>query len=172
LIDYDPRGVIGLVINRPTDVKLSKVLPEIEGLKQRTDMVFMGGPVGRNQMLLLIRSGQHSQETHHVFEDVYASSSMTVLKRMIDEADAEERFRAYIGYAGWSPGQLDREVSRGDWNVWRADAGTIFDKDPSKIWSELIHQSSVEWVKREEPGQNILFFPKRPKIYPIIGYIE
>lgn len=157
LIDYDWHGAMGLVINRPTEVKLSTVLPGIEGLQQRRDTVYIGGPVARSQMLLLIRSGSQPEGSRRVFADIYVSSSRTVLQQMIDNANAGERFRVYAGYAGWAPGQLDQEVSRGDWHVLPADAETVFDKAPSEIWPELILRSSVEWARVQEPGRNVVF---------------
>jgi len=147
LIDYDRNRAMGLVINRPTTVKLATLLPEIKGLEERADTVYVGGPVARNQMRLLIRSGSQPDESHLVFEDIYVSSSRTLLERMIDHGDRGEGFRAYAGYAGWSPGQLDREVSRGDWHVFRADADTVFSKEPSEIWPEFIRRMSLKWVK-------------------------
>ena len=147
LVDYNQRGALGLVINRPTEVKLSTVLPEIEGVQERTDTVYMGGPVARGQMLLLIRSGSQPQEAHLVFADTYVSSSRAVLQRMVGGAEAGEKFRVYAGYAGWAPGQLDQEVARGDWYILQADAETIFDKAASEIWPELIRRGSVQWTR-------------------------
>ncbi len=147
LIDYDQNRAMGLVINRATKVKLATLLPEIKGLEERTDTVYIGGPVARNQMRLLIRSGSQPDESHRVFEDIYVSTSRTLLEWMIDHGNQGERFRAYAGYAGWSPGQLDREVSRGDWHVFRADADTVFSKEPSEIWPEFIRRMSLRWVK-------------------------
>jgi putative transcriptional regulator len=49
-----------------------------------------------------------------------------------------KNFRVYAGYAGWMPGQLDLEVARGDWHILQADADTIFEKELSDIWPELI----------------------------------
>lgn len=154
LIDYDRYGAMGLVINRPSEVRLSTVLPEIEGLEQRTDTVYIGGPVARSQMLLLVRSGRQPEGSRYVFEDIYITSSRGVLERMIDDTDGGERFRVYAGHAGWAPGQLDREVSRGGWHVLQADAETVFDKAPSEIWPELIRQSSVLWARLPAPGRN------------------
>jgi len=66
---------------------------------------------------------------------------------MVDHPEPGERFRVYASYVGWFPGQLDREVSRGDWHVLRADAETIFSKEPSEIWPDLISRASLKWVK-------------------------
>lgn len=155
LIKYDSSGAIGVVINRPTKVRLSRLLPEIKGLQERTDTVYIGGPVARNQMLLLIRSGSQPEESLHVFEDIYVSSSRAVLQRMIDNGNAGGSFRFYAGYAGWASGQLDREVSRGDWHVLQADAETVFEKATPEIWPELIRRSEFQMVRGKGMGSGI-----------------
>jgi putative transcriptional regulator len=147
LIEYSWQGAVGLIINIPTEVKLSSVLPEMKGLKYRTDNVFIGGPLKKNQMFLLLQSNSHTAESHHVFKDIYVSSSQIVLNNMIGSADRGDRFRVYAGYAGWAPAQLDREVIKGGWHVLQADAETVFNKEPSEIWPELLRRSSVQWVK-------------------------
>ena len=147
LLEYDSKGAMGLVINRPTTVKLSKVLPEIEGLQKRSDTIYLGGPVAKNQLMLLIRTSSPPEGSRLVFEDIYLSSSQMVIEKMIDNPDTPERFRVYAGYAGWAPGQLDHEVSRGGWHILQADEESVFDKTPSKIWPELIRRSSALWVR-------------------------
>jgi len=82
LIDYGWYGATGLVINQPTKVKLSRVFPEIDGLRNRKDIVYIGGPVASNWMLLLIRSNNQPEESDLVFDDIYISSGLLVLQRM------------------------------------------------------------------------------------------
>jgi len=146
LVDYGLHGAMGLIINRPTRVRLSTVLPEKEALKQRPDILYYGGPVNRNQIFLLIRSASQPKGSVHVFRDIYVSSSQRVLEWMIDNPEAGIRFHAYAGYAGWAPGQLEREVMRGGWYIMQGDANIIFDKKPSEIWPELINRRSGQWV--------------------------
>jgi putative transcriptional regulator len=72
---------------------------------------------------------------------------------MVNHAVSGDRFRVYAGYAGWAPGQLDQEFSRGDWHVLRADQEMIFEKDAVQIWPELIRRSAGRWVRiRPSPG--------------------
>jgi putative transcriptional regulator len=146
LIDYNQNGAIGVVINRPTEVQVSTLLPDIQGLKKRNDLVYLGGPVATNQMLLLVRSTSQPEGSLNVFEDVYTIPSQTVFQQMIDTG---ARFRAYVGYAGWAPSQLDFEVSRGDWYIVQADPATVFDKAASEIWPELIQRSEVQWASNK-----------------------
>ena len=146
LVSYGPDGAMGLVINRPTRTKLSRVFPDVGGLKARSDVFFMGGPVRPDQMSLLIRADAGEEDLRHVFQDVYVSGSRTVLQRMVDRNVKKERFRVFAGYSGWGPQQLDREVALGGWHVLPADAGTIFEKDSSLVWPELIRKSSLKWI--------------------------
>ncbi len=147
LVDYGPQGAMGLIINRPTEVRLSSIFPKIAELKQRNDIVYIGGPVNVDRMFLLIRSIRKPEDSLNVFGDIYISSSENALRRMIGSAGSGKKFRAYAGYAGWSPQQLDQEVLRGDWHVVQADAKTIFDKKSSEIWPALIEQSLKLWVR-------------------------
>ena len=146
LIDYGMHGAVGLIINRPTEVKLSTLFPDIENLQQRKDTVYIGGPVEYNKMMMIIKSGANPDQSKHIFEDIYVSSSRALLRQMVDDIDEKMRFRMYAGYAGWAPRQLDQEILRGGWHVLKADSKTVFDKDSSEIWPELIRKVPAEWV--------------------------
>ena len=147
LIRYGPGGAMGLVINRPLQIKLSTVLPDIKELEQRNDALHLGGPVGPSQILLLVKSLTPPEASMTVFNDVYLSSSQNVLKRLIKKPLEEERFKIFAGYAGWAPKQLESEFDRGHWHVLNADTETLFDKKPSDIWQELIDRVSAKWVR-------------------------
>jgi putative transcriptional regulator len=150
LIDYGPDGAMGLVINRPSNVKLSTVFPDVKELKQRTDKVYVGGPVAVNKMLMLIRSNQTPTAATPVIDNVYMSASWEVLEDLIKKKRAEQQFRLYAGYAGWAPNQLDFERTRGDWYVLEADAESVFTLEPKALWQELIRRATIEWVRLEK----------------------
>jgi len=147
LLEYVPDGAMGVVINRPTKVKLSEVLPDMKELKQRPDTMYIGGPVSRNQMIMLVKSPSKPEASVKVFEDVFVCSSLKVVQALLNHTDKKERFRIYAGYTGWAPRQLDNEVARGDWHIFQADANTIFDKSSSDIWPDLIRRSSTKYVR-------------------------
>ncbi len=149
LVEYGLNGAMGLVINRPSPVKLVTVFPDIKELNQRKDTIYAGGPVAVNQMLMLIRSSQVPEESKEITQDVYISSSGKVLERLMKSTANDEKFRLFAGYAGWAPNQLDFERTRGDWHVLKADAETVFAQKPLEIWQDLIHRVSVKWVRLE-----------------------
>ncbi len=156
LVDYGPQGAMGLVVNRPTDVKLPDVLPNVKGAKQREDKVYIGGPVGIDQIFLLIRAGADPGESLHVFGRVYVSTSEKVLEKMLARPGKGDKFLLCAGYSGWAAGQLEREVLRGDWHVMDADEQSIFDKKPSAVWPDLIERASGQWVNAAAGGHSSL----------------
>ena len=137
LISYDQSGALGVIINKPSDVKLSSVFPDIKGLANRKDTAFIGGPVSVNLLMILIRSRNLYGDSLPLFDDVYLSSDTAALKEIVDGKGGNGKFRVYAGYAGWDPGQLENEISRGDWRLVQADPKYIFDKPASSIWPEL-----------------------------------
>lgn len=141
LISHDRSGAMGLIINRPTEMQLATLFPEIEGLDGEVP-VFFGGPVQKYRMMLLVRAGSQPEEALRIFDGIYVSASSAVLKRMAGSPAPGESFRVYSGYAGWAAGQLEAEIARGDWHILQADAETVFDKEPSEVWPELITLSS------------------------------
>ena len=151
LIEYGMEGAMGLVINRPSQVKLATLFPDIKELKQREETVYLGGPVAVNRMLMLIGSSKTPQESIPVAQDVYLSSSLEELERLLKNAAKNERFRIFAGYSGWAPSQLDFERTRGDWHVLKADAETIFAQNPSELWLELIRRATIKWVRVQTP---------------------
>ncbi len=169
MVKYDSDGAMGLIINRPTEMRLHTVVPEIKGLQKRTDAVFIGGPVAKNQLFMLIRSATPPERSLKILKEVYVSSDMAVLRRMVEESKKGERFRVYSGYSGWAAGQLEREVSRSDWHVMEADADTIFEKDPSVIWPEFIRRSSMIQVRLQSDKNSSTESNKAPESYRAVS---
>lgn len=151
LVSYERTGAMGVIINRPSELLVSALFDD-PIFKKRKDIVFYGGPVEGSRILLLIRSQHRPEQSSEVFKTVYISGSMDALTRVVDRPKPGEQFRLYAGYAGWASGQLEMELSRGDWYVTSANAKTIFDTDPEKIWPELMRRSSAIQVHSTNPS--------------------
>ena len=147
LLEYDAHGALGLVINRPTETRLGDVLPEVDALRKSDATAFVGGPVQVDRVMTLYRSDEALDDSHHVFADIYATSSRGLLQRLSGAGRGETSLRVYMGYAGWSPGQLDREVERGDWHVIPADPEVVFGEGSTRIWRDLIPGRPGDWTR-------------------------
>ncbi len=138
IVEHGRDGTIGLVVNRPTDVLLAEVLQDLPMLKQTDHRVFFGGPVGRTQLVLLFRLQHILPDARHIVNGIYVGTP-TVLERVMASPKPNEAFRAFAGFAGWAPVQLEDEMRQGSWNVLSSNALDIFEKDPATLWSDSIH---------------------------------
>lgn len=138
VLRHDEKGTSGLIINRPTDVKISKLLPGVDDPGERRGIVYNGGPVSRDRVVMLLRSEASLEESRRIFDDVHVSRSAQLLKRLMQTKGSSLHYRVYTGHAGWAPGQLAAELDRGDWHVRGADAEMVFDESPHEIWKMLL----------------------------------
>ena len=136
LTRYGPDGAMGIVVNRASSVAIGHVVPELSGLARSNEKIYVGGPVGRNGLYLLVQTKEKPKISQHVFDDVYLSGSHDVLKGVIGDDESDSSFRVYVGHAGWGPGQLDAELARGDWLVRPADTDSVF-FDIERLWRQL-----------------------------------
>ncbi len=146
LVRYDEKGVLGLVLNRRTDVPLSRAL-DLKGAKDRSDPIYLGGPVGHPAVFALFQSSSKIEGAENVFGSVYLISDETLFERTISARPDAGVFHVYVGYAGWTKEQLRTEVQLGAWFVFPADAGTVFSSDPDSLWLQMIRKTEMQLAK-------------------------
>lgn len=138
LCEHGPEGALGVVVNRPTAMSISEALPQVPILEGSAHVLYAGGPVQTNQVMLLFRSEESPENSHHVFDGVCLGGDMGMVERILTGRGTKEAFRAYLGYSGWGPGQLENEMKTGSWITLPADPSLVFDKDPSRIWGDIL----------------------------------
>jgi putative transcriptional regulator len=144
LVHYDDEnGAMGLIINRSTDVPLSRIFADLKEARDRADPIYVGGPVETGTVLALLKSASKPKEAERVFGDVYLISSKTLLEKTLASGIEASQFHAYLGYAGWGREQLEHEVELGAWHVLAADTGNVFHSDPESVWPRLIGRTEV-----------------------------
>lgn len=138
LTGYGQEGAIGLVINRPAAILPEQVLPEVDGLAQYSGPLFLGGPVEVHQILFLVKTSAPVAPGRMIFDAVYLSGSRTLLSSLSRSPTDASRLRIYAGYAGWAPGQLEREILAGGWHVIPATEAIVFSDDPESVWEQAV----------------------------------
>ncbi len=137
LCDHSPEGAMGLVINRSTDLKLRDILDQLEIAADgatRADMpVYYGGPVQNNRGFVLHEPIGKWQATLPITERLGVSTSRDILEA-IARNEGPERCLVMLGYAGWSPGQLEREMSENAWLNGPANDTVLFDTPMEHRW--------------------------------------
>ena len=140
LVHLDEDGVVGLVLNRRTKVPVARALEDLKSAKDRPDLLYSGGPVGRSDVLALARSKAKLDEAERIFGDVYLVNSAALLEKTMAAGGADS-LHVYAGYAGWTPKQLEAEVEIGAWFIFPADAGTVFAANPESVWPRFIERT-------------------------------
>src|SRR5690606_14457219 len=127
-----PDGAAGVVLNRPSRVPLSRVLPWTSTGPAGDAFAFVGGPVQQDTVIALSRVACAACPL--VGRDVYLVNTPDGLQDRLAYRPDDGQLRIYIGYAGWGAGQLDAEIRQGAWHVLDGDAQTVFDPDPGSLW--------------------------------------
>lgn len=149
LLAHGETGTLGLVVNRLTTVTLSEALPELEvGEEGEERDLYFGGPVALEHMLFLVRTEEPWDGASQVVEDVYFSGDRDALVTLLKQKKDDEELRLYMGHAGWAPGQLAREIELGSWQLVRATADRVFEKDVDTLWRSLVERGSPVLVAR------------------------
>jgi putative transcriptional regulator len=151
ICEFNDEGALGLIVNRPTGVPLVRVLPDLPVLKGTSYVLFAGGPVQPGAILMLFRVQQAPPKGRAVMENVYLGGDEATLERVITKPLPTETFRAFAGYAGWAPKQLEFEMAMGSWATVKADAVSVFDRDPANLWDNMIESLRVPGTVRWSP---------------------
>lgn len=138
LCEHGAEGALGVVVNRPTAMSISEALPQVPIIEGAGHVLYAGGPVQTNQVMLLYRGEQRPENSHHVFDGVCLGGDVGLVERILTGTPTKESFRAYLGYSGWGPGQLESEMKTGSWITLPADSSIVFEKDPARVWGEIL----------------------------------
>lgn len=140
-------GAVGVVINRPSHTPLSEVLPGWALLAPEPANVFVGGPVQPSSAICLGQLRAGLDDTSEGDDPSYAAVAgapwLGTIDLDLDAADPVEQVRVFAGYAGWSPGQLEEEVERGDWWVCDALPGDCFSATPGLLWRDVLRRQGM-----------------------------
>ena len=129
--EHNENGVLGVVINKPTDMTMQTLFERIDlktdaGLEGHDDEPIMfGGPVQDDRGFVLHTPGNRYSSSLTVTKDIAFTTSIDVLEA-VAAGDGPPRMLVSIGYSGWSPGQLEEEISRNGWLTVGADPEILF----------------------------------------------
>ena len=146
MVRHDATGAMGLVINRPIGhLPLARLLEQLglptEGVKGDV-RVHYGGPVERSQGFVLHTTDFSSAATLVVKDGVAMTSTPDVIAAIATGKGPRRRVLT-LGYAGWSPGQLEGELANGSWVVAAADEALVFDEHHEGKWQRAMDRQLI-----------------------------
>jgi len=134
--EHGEQGAMGVVLNRPSGVELEEAVPPLVDLDGVDDVVYVGGPVQPQAIVVLGDFAEPERAGVLVF------GSIGFLPGEVDPNELGElgRARVFAGYAGWAAGQLEGELEEGSWIVEPALAADVFTDDPGQLWSDVLRR--------------------------------
>jgi len=141
MVEHGPQGAMGLVINRPLrEVPLAELMEEADPDAPRpsgTVLLHYGGPVEPGRGFVLHSSDYRSDATHEVAHGISFTADARILE-VLGSKNGPKQHLVALGYAGWSPGQLEAEIAAGAWIVVPADPGLLFDPQADTKWERAM----------------------------------
>ena len=146
LVEKNEEGAFGLVINRSGDSKLTELCENLEATwgGDEDALALYGGPVGTDQGFVLHGEVPPDLAVHSkpVLPGVHIASDMETFRVVC--ARPPRDLRVLLGYAGWGPGQLDREIVSGAWLTTAATPELIFRTPVDETWERALRQLGID----------------------------
>ncbi|MDE2148980.1 MAG: YqgE/AlgH family protein [Gammaproteobacteria bacterium] len=136
LFEYTAGGATGLVINRPTDLKLADMLRHMELERSALSgdpIVYWGGPLARERGFVVHRQPGGWESSLELDTDLFLTSSRDVLAA-IGRGQGPQDYLVVLGYAGWGEGQLDEEILANAWLTTPVSREVLFRLPPPQRW--------------------------------------
>ncbi|MBD0332975.1 MAG: YqgE/AlgH family protein [Chitinophagaceae bacterium] len=136
LTEHHDEGTVGFVINRQYENTLDELIPEIDGHKLP---VYYGGPVQMNTIHFLHRYPDEIPGGIEVMKGVFWGGEFESVVELINNKMIDPvKIRFYIGYSGWSSGQLEDEMKEKTWLTVEATRRLIFHDKVEEIWKNSL----------------------------------
>ncbi|MDX1647736.1 MAG: YqgE/AlgH family protein [Longimicrobiales bacterium] len=139
--EHTEEGALGVVLNRPLDTTVEEGLPDLAPYVPAGALLFDGGPVQPLGGVLVAEFAQ----PEHADLLVFGSIGFVTGELSGDLSWKVKRARAFVGYSGWGPGQLEAEMAQDDWIVEGATEDDVFTDNPDLLWSRVLRRKGAEY---------------------------
>lgn len=138
IIDHGSEGSLGVILNRPSEISVDQIVPGWAASSSSAPRVFSGGPVQTNSLVALALASAPLRGATSVTEHI-------ALLNLEEEPDiAQQDFEnvcLYLGYSGWSPGQLQAELQEGAWWTFESKPEDLI-SDPIDSWTRVLSRQN------------------------------
>jgi len=148
MVSHDRSGAMGIIVNKgKPGLFISDLLEQvgITGDVQIADTpVLNGGPVDIDRGFVLHSSDYFKPESSLIISDTLSlTSTKDVLESLVSKDHPKHAMLA-VGYAGWGPGQLEKEIAENSWLVTEADESLVFSNDLDGKWASVLAEMGID----------------------------
>ena len=135
LLHHDGTGTLGVVVNRPIEASAIESMLADEDLAAHRGSFYWGGPMSQSTVRALLRTDTPPEDAVQVFDAVHL---VDVDAALLAAASNAAKLRFFVGYAGWSAGQLEHELAFDSWHILPATEELVFAEDAGDMWRKLL----------------------------------
>lgn len=137
LCEHNPEGSLGFIMNKSTNLRINDLIEDFPAFEAE---VFYGGPVSTDTLHFVHNLGGLINDSIPVADGVWWGGDFEEMKFMITSGLVEPgNVRFFVGYSGWSGGQLDEEMEIGSWVTADMHANYLFKSPPEGLWSQVMY---------------------------------
>lgn len=137
LCEHNKEGSLGFIMNKPLNMRIDEL---IEDFPEFDAEVFFGGPVQTDTVHYIHNVGNLLEDSTKVTHGVYLGGNFEKLKFLISSQLIQPaNIRFFLGYSGWTEGQLGDEIAYGSWVMADMDANYLFKTKPDDLWRQAMH---------------------------------
>jgi len=153
LCEHNAEGSVGFIMNKPLDMRVDELIEDFPEFDSR---VFFGGPVQTDTIHYVHNAGNLLEDSFKVTEGVFWGGDFEKLKFLISsKLILPGNIRFFVGYSGWSEGQLDSEMQYGSWLVADMDANYLFKTRPARLWQQVMHNKGNAFTVIAQMPENV-----------------
>ncbi|MCB1929030.1 MAG: YqgE/AlgH family protein [Rhodocyclaceae bacterium] len=153
IAEHNDQGALGVIVNRPLDMNLAALFDRIdlpiEDAETAGQPVYFGGPVQTDRGFVLHRPAGEWHSSLAIGDDAALTSSKDILQS-VGSGGGPDEVLVTLGYAGWSPGQLEQELAQNAWLTVPADLSIVFDIPPEERFAAAMQLIGVDYATLSE----------------------
>jgi putative transcriptional regulator len=136
LTDHTPQGSVGFILNKKLDLKLSAA---VSGFEDWNENINMGGPVAPDTLHYLHSLGDQIPNSVLIEDNIYWGGDIDAIRELIGKGNINQsQIRFFLGYSGWSAGQLERELKEDSWIIARVKSEIIMNNRGNDTWKKVL----------------------------------
>ncbi len=144
LTEHNEEGTVGFVVNKALEINFDDIVIKFPKFASK---IYHGGPVQEDNLYFVHRKGDLIPGSIHIQGELYWGGDVDPLKELIEmKLISPEDIRFFLGYSGWTPGQLMDEVKNNSWLILEGDSVSVLDDSPDALWSKIMHLAGGDFA--------------------------
>lgn len=134
IVEHDENGTIGFILNKVSEINVQDA---IENFPDFDAEIYFGGPVNRDNLFFIHSLGDRIKNSKEILPGIFWGGEFEMLKDIVSQEKIKaNNLRFFVGYAGWAPGQLEKELEENSWIICHSNIDLLI--NPKNLWAQIL----------------------------------